>query len=316
MTRSSAPNAIQSAASDPFGTYALPGPVEAIRRLGTSLPSSKIGRWCASLLRRICLKLVPDTVDVHLGSGIKTRLYPKTNRCEKRVLTAPQFFDAEEQTALRQAVQAHQHADPFVFLDVGANVGLYSLFLAAAAKDSKIDAHIIAIEPDLENRRRLKQNLAFSAFSSISVEAVAVAGASGQGRITGGEENRGEAQLVQEGRSAGTPADDEIVTVETLPDLITRLTLSRVDAMKIDIEGYDLAALTTLFKVAPTELWPRLIVAEVGRIGHDEPLTELCLVNGYEIHARARLNVILVRPSHAHWEHDDTLDDSGSETRN
>ena len=64
--------------------------------------------------------------------------------------------------------------------------------------------------------------------------------------------------------------------------------------MKVDMEGYDLKALTCFFAKAPEELWPALMILETGR----EPITpllELCEQHGYTITKRAGINSILER---------------------
>jgi len=64
--------------------------------------------------------------------------------------------------------------------------------------------------------------------------------------------------------------------------------------MKVDIEGYDLKALTCFFAKAPEELWPALLILETGR-EPTTPLLELCEQHGYTITKRAGINTILER---------------------
>ena len=78
-----------------------------------------------------------DAIDVEFMPGVKTRLWPRTSRCEKRVFAGHQVWDHEEREALTSAL-LYSTSKPFVFLDVGANVGLYSLILAATAKANDI----------------------------------------------------------------------------------------------------------------------------------------------------------------------------------
>ncbi|MDJ0931990.1 hypothetical protein [Breoghania sp.] len=66
------------------------------------------------------------------------RLYPFANVCERRVLFTPQFFDAEERALLADHIR-----DDMIFVDVGANVGIYSLFVAGLVGP---EARIIAVE--------------------------------------------------------------------------------------------------------------------------------------------------------------------------
>jgi hypothetical protein len=70
------------------------------------------------------------------------RLYPDGNVCEKRVLFTPQYFDPLEREML-----AGRLREGFRFIDIGANIGAYSLFVAAKAGPS---ARILAVEPQPE----------------------------------------------------------------------------------------------------------------------------------------------------------------------
>ena len=60
--------------------------------------------------------------------GARMRLHPYNNVSEKRVLFTPQFFDPEELAILRGRVR-----DGFTFVDVGANIGAYALFVGVLA---------------------------------------------------------------------------------------------------------------------------------------------------------------------------------------
>ncbi|MDB2437333.1 FkbM family methyltransferase [Hellea sp.] len=179
---------------------------------------------------------------------------------------------------------------PFVFLDVGANVGLYSLYVNAYAKQANRKARIIAIEPGVETCSRLEANISANT-ADIQIIRAAVSDAPGTGYLGGGETNRGEAKL-----SARTSATETVV-IDTLPRIARTLGITRIDAMKVDIEGHDLKALTTFFEDASTKLHPNLLILETGRDAVS-PLIELCETNGYVVAERTKLNTILKKASH------------------
>src|SRR3712207_8765815 len=54
-----------------------------------------------------------------------TTLFRSNNISEKKVLFTPQFFDPEELGILKSRLK-----DAFTFIDVGANIGAYSLSVA------------------------------------------------------------------------------------------------------------------------------------------------------------------------------------------
>ncbi len=268
-----------------FGHYALPEGREALRLRADKCGDSRLGRWGISYWRKRAFKGLDGPFDVTVLPGVKARLYPRTNRCEKRVFAGQHIWDAPERAALLGALENSTSA-PFVFFDVGANVGLYSLMLAAKAREIDCDALITAIEPDTTNRSRFEFNIGASG-ANITVLPYAISDEEGEGVMGGGEVNRGEVKL-QSG-AAGTS-----VLIKTLYTVCKAAGISHIDAMKVDIEGHDLRALTAFFKDAPQTLWPRLLILETGR-GATTPLLELCAARGYTIHTRTGINSILVR---------------------
>lgn len=230
-----------------------------------------------------------EPYDVEIAPNVKARLYPSENRCEKRAFAGVQVWDALERSALEGAV-AKVESDPFVFLDVGANVGLYSLFVSAYAKQAGREAQIIAIEPGLSTCARLEANVVASG-ADVRIIRAAISDAPGTGHLGGGSDNRGEARLVAGGH------DVEAVVIDTLPRICRTQGLLHIDAMKLDIEGHDLKALTGFFEDAPERLHPKLLILETGRETYS-PLIELCLGRDYAVIMRTGLNSILEKKTH------------------
>lgn len=276
-----------------FGAHALPPFREKLRRLSSALPGNKFGKWGVSVLRKLAVGGCPNgargPIDVEVAPGVKARLFPATNLCEKRAFCGVQNWDPAERAALAGALRASE-AEPFIFLDVGANVGLYSLFLAAEARRLGKAVRIIAVEPDPLNRSRLEFNIAASG-AEVGIEPVAIGAEPGEGRMGGGQKNRGEVHL-----EAGAGEDGALVRIETLAGLIARHGLNRVDAMKVDIEGYDLVALRALFAQAPPALWPKLLVVEKNE-SIESQLVAMILEQGYDLAASTGMNAILRRPA-------------------
>jgi len=268
-----------------FGAFALPAAREALRQNAAKYKDTRAGRLGISYYRKRAFKDLADPFDITVIPGVNARLWPRSSRCEKRVFAGQQIWDNAERRALVGAMKA-TNRKPFIFLDVGANVGLYSLILAAHARDAKIPTRILAIEPDATNRARLEFNIEASG-ADIEVLPVAVSDKRGSGSMVGGDVNRGEARL-------DTDSAASKVEVETLYRICTAHKLYHIDAMKVDIEGYDLRALTCFFAKAPEELWPALLILETGR-EPTTPLLELCEQHGYTITKRAGINTILER---------------------
>ncbi len=267
-----------------FGTHALPEKREALRASAGRFGDSQLGRWRISHTRKRVLKGLAAPFDVEVMSDVRVRLWPHSSRCEKRVFCGQQIWDPLERAALTSALEQSETA-PFVFLDVGANVGLYSLILAARAKQLGKETSIIAVEPDPTNRARLNFNIKASQ-ANIAVVPFAISDTAGTGTIGGGEDNRGEARLID--------GDGDSVKVITLHQLCQDHQLSRIDAMKVDIEGYDERALKAFFETAPQALWPGLLILETGR-EPESTLLSLCTGHGYTVTRRAGINSILTR---------------------
>lgn len=267
----------------PFGHYALPVKQERIRAAANAQGPSRLGKWMISLARKRAIKGRREPFDIEIAPGLKARLYPSTNRCEKRALCGVQIWDAAERDALRGAVIAAT-TEPFVFLDVGANVGLYSLFTHLYGKQANKQLRLIAVEPSAEMGARLSVNAQASA-ADIELIRCAVAATPGQVFLSDGGGNRGEGKLAESG---------EAVNAMTLLQLCESQGVTRIDALKLDIEGQDLAVLTQFFEQAKAGLHPKMMVLELDADSAG-PLIELAQANNYLISKRTRMNVVATK---------------------
>ena len=147
---------IARADQSPFGSHA-PGRLDrAVLAVTRSLPVNWLGLRLAILLRRIVTMRHKGAFDIELW-GLRLRLHPLGNGCEKNALFTPQMYDVAERGVLAEAIAQRLAAGgDFTFVDVGASVGLYSLFVAArAGKRARICDRAAARHP-----RPLALNLA------------------------------------------------------------------------------------------------------------------------------------------------------------
>ncbi|MEL6198548.1 MAG: FkbM family methyltransferase, partial [Pseudomonadota bacterium] len=176
---------------------------------------------------------------------------------------------------------------PFVFVDAGANAGLYSLAARSAAVPGQL--RLIAIEPEPETCARLRFNLAASGASpEASIVEAALAPEDGTLRLTAAGTNRGEVSV----SAAGEGVE---VAARTLHGIAMAEGLSRIDALKIDIEGAEAPVLAAFFTEADRALWPGLVIIEAPRGAETEALTVLC-DKGYRLRLRTKLNAVLDGP--------------------
>jgi FkbM family methyltransferase len=128
------------------------------------------------------------------------------------------------------------------FVDVGAHIGYYSLKAAAAMGTN---AHVIAVEPNPETVLKLRDNIRESGTKAISVAPVACSDSDGQLDLFGAEgTNTGETSLSREnaGHSGGIGAVYH-VRARPLDTILQEQGVSRVDAIKIDVEGAEMLVL-------------------------------------------------------------------------
>jgi len=273
----------------PFGRFSLAPWRESLRRLAGRLPRNSAGRRMRSLLRRIVTVGSQEPYDIEVFPDVRARIYPNANLCEKRVFAAPQLFDWGERQALSRALETAQ-SSPFIFADLGANVGVYTLWMVSEARRLGRPIRALAIEPDPDTFARLETNIALSNADEAMPVRCAVGMREGHGQVVSHADNRGQ-HRVEQGQTAGGPHS---VAIMPLYSLCREQGFERIDAMKVDIEGVDFDVLSAFFEQAPETLWPNWIVVEVGKQAH-APIIDLCQQYGYRLLERTRLNAILHR---------------------
>lgn len=211
--------------------------------------------------------------------GTKYRLDIQHNTTDAKILASSKFCDQQEIEALAPHGENRE-----VFLDVGANTGYYSLSLAKLGYQ-----RVIAIEPNPPTLDLLRFNVQLNDMeNTISIVPMCI-GEGGKIPFYGGS-GLGDASLIQ-----GDKTSEPIwVDSATLLDIIHQLSITRIDAMKIDIEGYEDRALEPYFKTAPKSLWPKTIVIEhCNQTDWKLDIIQYMKEIGYSESFRTRANLIL-----------------------
>ncbi|MCJ2131836.1 FkbM family methyltransferase [Methylobacterium sp. E-045] len=275
----------QTSAIRPFGTYAPKGLVARITdRTVTLSGKSWAGRRIGFFLRRLAITMLHgQPLDVE-RFGARMRLHPYNNNCEKKVLFTPQFFDPEERALLAARLEPG-----CTFLDIGANIGAYALFVAAFAGPR---SRILAVEPQPDVFDRLTYNIAQNPFGTVKAVACAVADKAGELTLFVDPRNRGESSLKIVGTNEGAQIR---VPAVTLLGLAQGEGITRIDAIKLDVEGAEDLILEPFFREAPVSLHPRLLIIEDGTAQWQIDLVGLLKARGYRQTARTRLNLIFER---------------------
>jgi FkbM family methyltransferase len=279
---------IESPAGEaPFGALAPNFFDRAVMALTVRLPDTWAGLKLAIALRRL-VTMRMDTagaLDVTRWR-LRMRLHPRDNGCEKNLLFTPQMYEPPEREELAREI-ARVGARPFVFVDIGANVGLFSLYVAAAAPA----ARILAIEPEPGNFARLVFNIAANPGLPITPLQLASGDAEGTAEIVLNARDRGGTRLA----AADTQGRGVAVRCRPLLAVVTEAGVTGIDALKIDVEGAEDTVLAPFFRDAPPSLWPRLIVIEDSSAEWSTDLFALLEAKGYAVSSRSKQNVMLRR---------------------
>jgi FkbM family methyltransferase len=268
-------------ASPPFGAFA---PTRAQAAIITLAHRTRLKRGAfRPMLSRLVNLLRAGPVDVAY-QGASFRFYHQASATERGALFNP-GYNLEELDFLRARTPTGG-----VFVDVGANVGTYAMVLA---RHVGAQGTVIAVEPHPVTQARLAFNRVASSATQVTLVAAAAGPADGELTIETDGDNLGASHIV-----SGTSSGNAIkVPALRLERILGDAGVSRVDALKIDIEGFEDRVLTTFFKQAPQRLWPRAVVIEhLSRNEWQDDCIADMRARGYAETGKTRSNTFLVKP--------------------
>ncbi len=266
----------------PFGAFTPNAAQAAVIALAqrTGLKRGAFRPW----MSRIVNLLGGGPLDVTYQGG-SFRFYHQASATERGALFNPDY-NREELDFLRGYVPAGGS-----FVDVGANVGTFALPLA---RHVGAGGKVIAIEPHPVTHARLAFNCRASGLKQVVLVAAAAGDCDGEVMIETDGDNLGASHVVT-GRAS---AEAIRVPSRRLQGILGEAGLSRVDALKIDVEGFEDRVLIGFFAGAPQTLWPRAVVIE--HLSRPEWQTD-CIADmlrrGYSQAGQTRSNTFLVRGS-------------------
>ncbi len=284
MSRSRESAAIEFDDQAAWGAY-RPGPIIGVP-LGIAHRLPYLLKPLTKILRRPAKYLARTPLDLVIW-GLKLRLLPRGNLSEQKFYTAPQLFDPDE-----FAVLARVLATGGVFVDVGANAGIYSYW---ATQCMTKGGRILAVEPDPEMRRRMAFNIATNDLHQIEICALALSDHDGEAVLQVNPAQRGTNTLdTDEANRAGGAREMLTVPVTTLLALLTERGIGHLDVLKIDIEGHEPPVLRHFLTHAPEALWPRAVISEFKEQTASDIL-RLLVDCGYKCRKSNKLNFIFER---------------------
>ncbi|MEO1103940.1 MAG: FkbM family methyltransferase [Pseudomonadota bacterium] len=232
-------------------------------------------------LRRFAKRWAPRGPVEARAEGLTFALAPRDNKVDFDIWYKARLEEAQERAFLTTHLKPGEW-----FIDIGANIGLYTISLLSRVPG----ARAAAFEPLDKLRARLAVNLERNGLSSgVAVRDEAVGPASEMRLFE--SRNAGRSSLLPfEGAREG-----RLVTVRPLRALLEEIGAVPA-ALKIDVEGFEAEALLPYFDEAPPDRWPRAVVIETLHRGlwRRDCLHEL-LAKGYVMHGETDENALLVR---------------------
>ena len=210
--------------------------------------------------------------------GLRWRLYRRGNVSDSRLLLRPGSFDPVEINLLLQRVRPG-----FAFVDVGANCGFYAVRVSAAG------GRVVAVEPHPQMFRRLRFNIALNPECPVRLLQCAVG------------DRQGDIGIAEDSRNLGRTRIDDTGAIRAemrpLLGILRDEGIARLDALKVDVEGFEDRVLAPFLEESPDGLLPATIVAEHTWSDHwAEDWRRAAGERGYREWARTPTgNVILIR---------------------
>lgn len=182
-------------------------------------------------------------------------------------------------------------------LDIGANVGVETLFAAKSVGHSGL---VHSFEPQPALAAFLRDSLAENSYVHVHVHEVALSDADGELPLRVPVDNRGGASLDAQEPLVDDGSTTVTAQVRHASAYLRRLDLPRIRAMKVDIEGHEerfFRGATALFAENP----PAVIVFEEHRTpAADAPTVRLLRGAGYDLYGIVKRRLRLqLRPLEA-----------------
>lgn len=190
-------------------------------------------------------------IDPLLDNGVERTLY---------------YFGTYERGTLGFISEHLKEGD--VFFDIGANIGLMSLYAAGCVGS---EGKVIAFEANPETANILKNNIALNSVNNIDVIAKAVGNDTGSIKIYNNwSVNRGGASVIKP-NDASSFSEVELIRIDALKEY-QDMTISMV---KIDVEGFELDVLKGMEKVLRRKDAPILIVECSATTNKDDTISAI-----------------------------------------
>jgi FkbM family methyltransferase len=237
--------------------------------------------FTANLLKRFYLRERRDAVEADV-LGFRMKLEP-AECIDGGLLFYPHLYEHHEIAFLKRNLRSGD-----VFLDIGANIGFYSLIASPIVGNQGM---VLAIEADPYNYQKLIMNLKVNNIENVQALNVGVSDKEEILRlglnVTG---NRG-------GNSFLSTSKHGIhVNCHPLSALLKNNHIEKIGGAKFDIEGFEFRVLDGFFNDADHSLYPNFIIIEQNPEFKEKAggnAIDLLMGKGYHIERAGKLNCIM-----------------------
>lgn len=192
-------------------------------------------------LNRLLLKLKNDPIDYNLF-GLNYRFHTYDSLADRKALFTPNKYDQFEREFISNKIEPNG-----IFLDIGSNVGVYSLFVSS----KRADVDVYAFEPIAKIADRLAYNTKINGLDRrLKVNNIALS------------DRNGFASFSYEKESLVFGEVSGEVPCMTLLDFMSKNGIEKINALKIDVEGAEDKILKPFFDMSDRKQWPKHIVIE------------------------------------------------------
>lgn len=247
--------------------------------------SRRLPNWKVStvFLNRIVIpfynrKRRPDVICNVSGSEMELRPY---EFLDAALLFYPHIYDAKEINYVSSLVQKD-----WIFVDVGAHIGFYSITFSKKLKEGRV----IAIEADPGNAGRFKKNLTLN--PGITNIELVERGVSDKIEVLSlGISTTGNTS----GNSFLSTSSKRIdIQCQPLLDIVQNQNCQKINFLKIDIEGFEFRVFKQFFSTAPKSIFPEWILVEDNpTLVQEGNAIDLLLAHGYLLYKDFGLNKLM-----------------------
>jgi len=218
------------------------------------------------------MSLTKGPLDIHFRN-CAFRIYGENNLIEYGILLNPKYNQTDIDFLLEDSKSNSN------FVDLGCNIGLYSLPLASSAPNGTV----ISIDANPLMQSRLSFNANSSGIKNIQIICSAVSDKTGEGSL-----------LIRKNDTAIVSVNEDIkgsIKIDKLENIIREQGLKSIYGLKIDIEGHEDKALVPFLLNVDEDLLPKRIVIEKKTKNSDYPGCAIAFKKlNYTLVSRSRNN--------------------------